>query len=86
MNISINDLFPLPSVCPVFGIEINYEGTKAKGFVDDSPSIDRIDSAKGYIKGNVQIISWRANRIKSDASLHELEAILKYVKEKTPCN
>jgi hypothetical protein len=85
-DISINDLFPLPSVCPVFGIEINYEGTKAKGFVDDSPSIDRIDSAKGYIKGNVQIISWRANRIKSDASLHELEAILKYVKEKTPCN
>lgn len=85
-DITIEDLLPLPSVCPVLGIDINYAGTKARGFVDNSPSIDRIDSSKGYIKGNVQIISWRANRVKSDASIKELEAVIKYMKGHQQCN
>jgi hypothetical protein len=85
-DITIEDLLPLPTTCPVLGIEINYTGTKARGFVNNSPSIDRIDSSKGYIKGNVQIISWRANRIKSDASIEELEAVIKYMKGHQPCN
>jgi hypothetical protein len=85
-DITIEDLLPLPAVCPVLGIELNYAGTKVRGFVDNSPSIDRIDSSKGYIKGNVQIISWRANRVKSDASVAELEAVIKYMKGHQPCN
>jgi hypothetical protein len=80
-DITLEDLLPLPTVCPVFGTVLNYTGTQARGFVDNSPSIDRIDSSKGYIKGNVQIISWRANRVKSDASIEELEAVIKYMKE-----
>jgi hypothetical protein len=85
-DITIEDLLPLPTVCPVFGTPINYTGTQARGFVDNSPSIDRIDSSKGYIKGNVQIISWRANRVKSDASVEELEAVIKYMKGYQSCN
>lgn len=85
-DITIEDLLPLPTVCPVLGIELNYAGTKVRGFVDNSPSIDRIDSLKGYIKGNVQIISWRANRVKSDASVEELEAVIKYMKGHQSCN
>lgn len=85
-DITIEDLLPLPEVCPVLGIQINYSGTQSKGFVDNSPSIDRIDSSKGYIKGNVQIISWRANRVKSDASVEELEAVIKYMKGHQSCN
>jgi len=85
-DITIQDLLPLPTVCPVLGIELNYTGTKVRGFVDTSPSIDRIDSSKGYIKGNVQIISWRANRVKSDASVEELEAVIKYMKGHQSCN
>lgn len=85
-DITIEDLLPLPTVCPVLGIELNYAGTKVRGFVDTSPSIDRIDSSKGYIKGNVQIISWRANRVKSDASVEELEAVIKYMKGHQLCN
>ena len=45
----------------------------------NSPSIDRIDSNKGYIKGNVRIISLRANMMKNDANLQELEEFCKNV-------
>lgn len=47
---------------------------------DTSPSLDRKDPTKGYVRGNVAWISFRANRIKSDASQQELERILNYVK------
>jgi hypothetical protein len=73
----------IPEVCPVLGIPIfrGYaEGTKAPG--PNSPSLDRIDSAKGYVKGNVEVISWRANRIKYDATIQELEAVVAYMKTK----
>jgi hypothetical protein len=67
----------------VLGIKINYEGNKGqRGFVNDSPSIDRLDSSLGYVKGNVKIICWRANRVKSDATVEELRAILNFMEEK----
>jgi hypothetical protein len=76
-NIEINDLLPIPKYCPILGIELNFKGVK--GFIDDSPSIDRIEPSKGYIKGNVKVISWRANRIKSDASVQELKLVIDYI-------
>lgn len=45
---------------------------------DGSPTIDRIINDLGYVKGNVIVISWRANRIKSDATLAELKAIVAF--------
>jgi|688.fasta_scaffold374013_2 hypothetical protein len=82
-SITLDDLLPLPDVCPVLGIKINYEGNKGqRGFVNDSPSIDRLDSSLGYVKGNVKIICWRANRVKSDATVEELRAILNFMEEK----
>ncbi len=41
-----------------------------------TPSLDRIDSSLGYVKGNVWVISWRANHIKTDASLEELKQLV----------
>jgi len=75
--ISIGDL-SIPECCPVFPwIKLNLEN---KGRMqDDSPSIDRIDSSKGYIPGNICVISWRANRMKGDASPLELQALLAYI-------
>lgn len=46
------------------------------------PSLDRIDPTKGYVRGNVGIICWRCNAIKRDGTLEELEAIVRYMKER----
>lgn len=65
----------IPSSCPVLGIPI----VAASGrMADTSPTIDRIDPAKGYVPGNVIVISWRANRLRSDGTLNEMRAILAF--------
>lgn len=68
----------LPERCPVLGIPLTIgEGGKAN---PNSASVDRIDNAKGYIPGNVEVISLRANQLKRDATIEELEAVLAYMK------
>jgi hypothetical protein len=66
-----------PEKCPVLGIILS---RGVGGFSPTSPSVDRVDSAQGYTKDNIRVISWRANRLKSDATIEELEAILAYMK------
>jgi hypothetical protein len=77
IDIEPYDIPDIPQLCPVLGIEIkrNIQDGKNHGPSDNSPSLDRIDTSKGYIKGNIRIISNRANRIKSDASFEEIEKI-----------
>lgn len=67
----------LPKICPCLGIKINYFNEEGK---DDSPSIDRIDSSKGYTKDNISVISNRANTLKNNGSIEEFESIIKYLK------
>ncbi len=62
--------FEIPESCPVLDIKIKIQA--GKGTHPNSPSLDRIDSSKGYIKGNVQVLSWRANNLKSDGTADEL--------------
>ena len=52
--------------CPVLGIELDY-GPKGRGGSENSPSIDRLDPDRGYVAGNVSVVSAVANRIKSNA-------------------
>ena len=54
-----------------------YKRTKKSWPLDSSPSLDRINPKYWYIKWNIRIISNRANRIKSDASIEEIRLILK---------
>lgn len=73
-NLSVDDL-EFPSHCPVLGIELNYF---SEVMSNNSPSLDRFDPNGGYVKGNVILISMRANRLKMNASPEELMAIAKY--------
>ncbi len=79
-NISIEDIF-IPEYCPVLNIKLEFYQKQGGG--DNSPALDRIDSNKGYIKGNVQVISSKANRIKTNATLSEIEAVYLYLQGKT---
>jgi hypothetical protein len=79
----------VPDICPIFNIPLikdvnylKYNGRKNPMGVDEYPSIDRLDSTKGYIKNNINIISWKANNLKSNATLDDLEKLLKWVKSK----
>ena len=74
-DLTLDDLI-IPEFCPILGIRL----VKRRGkFADESPSVDRIVPALGYVKGNVTVISYRANRIKCHASLAELRAIVGYM-------
>lgn len=73
-NITLDDLGDIPEVCPLLGIPLKVN--TGSGLHPDSPSVDRIIPEKGYIKGNVRIISTRANHLKSNATVEELEIIL----------
>jgi len=74
-NLELSDII-IPEFCPVLGIKLERLNTKLE---DSSPSIDRLDNSKGYIKENIMIISARANRIKADANLKELKSIVSYI-------
>lgn len=60
-------------VCPILGIKLVYLDSYKRGRKLDSPSVDRIDSTKGYIPGNIWIISLKANMCKSDLPLESLK-------------
>lgn len=72
-NLDIEDI-NIPTHCPLLGIEL-YIAEGLKSVKDHSASLDRINSAKGYVKGNVWVISHRANTMKSNATLAEMEML-----------
>lgn len=70
-NIEIDDI-TIPEYCPVFNVKMIQK-------TEYAPSIDRINSSKGYVKGNISIISLRANLLKNNATLDELKMIVKWL-------
>ena len=73
-NIEPTDVI-IPAFCPLLNIPIIHEVGKGCRS-DNSPSLDRIDNRFGYIKGNILVVSWRANFLKSDAALSELQLLV----------
>jgi hypothetical protein len=69
----------IPDVCPVLGLPLERGGGGPGRKLDNSPSFDRVDNTKGYTIDNVRVISWRANRLKADATLQEVQAIARYM-------
>lgn len=75
-TISESDIV-IPKICPILGLKL----VKGDGYLPNAMSLDRIDNTKGYIPGNVRVISRKANIMKSDLTIELLEKIIKYIKK-----
>jgi len=74
----------LPDVCPVLGIALVYPKALKNKRSPNSPSLDRLENPLGYVALNLRAISFRANALKNDATVDELEAIIRYMKTAKP--
>lgn len=78
-NLTVEDIH-IPEFCPVLGLKLCIGRSERGGVGEASPSLDRLIPSLGYVVGNVRVISWRANRLKCDASLDEVEKIAAYMR------
>lgn len=74
-DLTFEDFLPIPTICPAYKTPMNYDGDR-----DQQPTFDRIIPELGYVKGNVWLISHRANRMKSDGTLAEHEQLVEWLK------
>ena len=78
-TITLSDVV-IPTHCPVLGIELKVgHGNGRQGGYSDSMSLDRIHNSKGYVPGNVQVISNLANSMKSCATPDQLTRFAEWV-------
>lgn len=78
LDIADLEIIGIPITCPILGIPLHFHTGKVQ---DDSISFDRIDPTNGYKVDNLIVISYRANKLKSDASLEELQKICNFYVE-----
>lgn len=79
-SLTLEDIPEIPDICPIALIPLfikEYDG--GKGPCDNSPTLDRKDTHKGYVPGNVRVISFRANRWKADMVTADVERLLEYM-------
>lgn len=74
-HLSVEDII-IPSHCPVLGIPLERK-LKSHGPGLYSPTLDKIIPERGYVRGNVWIISHRANLLKSNGTLEEMRKIVR---------
>lgn len=72
-------IFPADRKCPALGIEMVWGGTERMS----SPSLDRLEPSKGYVRGNVQWLSHRANTIKTNATTAQICAVADFLRKST---
>jgi hypothetical protein len=78
-DLTIDDIF-VPEFCPVLGIRLAWEIGNTRRLQDGGPSIDRLIPERGYVRGNIAVISGRANRIKNDGTALEHERIAAWMR------
>lgn len=81
-NIEVSDIV-IPRFCPILGLPL-IENKGRSGGDKQSPALDRIDNSKGYIKGNVLVISHLVNCMKSSADNNELRTFAKWILDNIP--
>lgn len=71
--------------CPVDGLPFDWDRQLEidKSLPLATPSLDRVDSSQGYVKGNVKIIGWKWNAKKSNMNLDDLLLLVEYVHSAT---
>lgn len=69
----------IPTHCPVLGVPLRGFG---EGRAENAPEFDRLVPALGYVKGNVAIISRRANRLKNDGTVEEHARITEWMRKR----
>ena len=75
-TITIDDIV-IPETCPLLGIQLVSTNDKTD---PRNPSLDQKDPGKGYTPDNIWVISSRANALKWDASLQELQTLVENLK------
>lgn len=71
-DITIHDIV-IPETCPMLRIPL----IRATGKLNDnSPTLDRHEAEKGYVQGNVRVISYKANRAKNNLTLDEMKLMV----------
>lgn len=76
-NITEDDII-IPELCPLLNVPFIWGTRNSKWY---TYSLDRIDNSKGYVKGNVQVITYLANTMKSKATKEELLTFSKNIIE-----
>jgi hypothetical protein len=77
-DLHARDIWPFPNECPILGKPFASPGNGVLS--DNSPSLDRLIPSRGYVRGNVLVISHKANRIKNNATPDELRAVSRFMK------
>lgn len=72
-NLTLEDL--VGTVCPVFGTPLDWSAKRT----ENSAEVDRIIPSMGYVKGNVRVVSRKANRLKSDGTLTDFKMLVRYL-------
>lgn len=80
-NLELEDILPLPEVCPVFGVPLR---TTTMSQDPWTYSLDRVNNDLGYVKGNVVVMSYKANRLKNDGTAKEHEQVAAWMRQQLP--
>lgn len=73
----------VPARCPALGIKLSFGGGNTYEGRANSPSLDRIDHAKGYVKGNVIVVSNLANGIRQRAEPADIALVASFYAQLT---
>ena len=70
-EISVEDIV-IPEYCPVLGLKLENGDGKVHR---NSPTLDKIIPQKGYVKGNIIVVSWLANTIKNCGTIEQIQKV-----------